>query len=273
MKLTYYGTAAAEGWPALFCLCPSCERARAAGGRNIRTRSQAAVDGRLLIDLPPDTYHHVLSQGLDLTRFENLLITHAHSDHFCPSELWCRSRGIGTVIRPEAPVMTVCGSPQVGAKLASDGGADPERVKFFELPLFLPTRVGAHTVTALPADHDDGAGSRIHIISDGVKTLLYAHDTGLFPDESMDYIRRSGVKFDFVSLDDTGCSNGWLHGHMGLVACRMTRAALEECGSAGADTRFALNHFSHNGVETYDEMTALVGGEFIVSYDGLTVEF
>ena len=55
MKLQYFGTAAAEGWPALFCGCDACRRAREAGGRNIRTRSQALIDDKLLIDFPADT--------------------------------------------------------------------------------------------------------------------------------------------------------------------------------------------------------------------------
>ena len=37
MKLLYLGTAAAEGWPALFCSCPVCESARKEGGRNLPT--------------------------------------------------------------------------------------------------------------------------------------------------------------------------------------------------------------------------------------------
>ena len=51
MKLTYLGTAAAEGWPAAFCNCDGCRAARRLGGRNIRTRSQALVDDALLLDL------------------------------------------------------------------------------------------------------------------------------------------------------------------------------------------------------------------------------
>ena len=47
MIFQYLGTAAAEGWPGLFCDCQACEKARAKGGRNIRTRSQAIVDGGL----------------------------------------------------------------------------------------------------------------------------------------------------------------------------------------------------------------------------------
>lgn len=39
MKLQYLGTAAAEGFPGMFCNCTACERARKAGGKNIRTRS------------------------------------------------------------------------------------------------------------------------------------------------------------------------------------------------------------------------------------------
>lgn len=48
MKLQYLGTAAAEGWPALFCECDHCKRAKEAGGRNIRTRSQAVIDDTLM---------------------------------------------------------------------------------------------------------------------------------------------------------------------------------------------------------------------------------
>ena len=55
MKIRYLGTAAAEGWPALFCSCPICTHARTQGGKNLRTRTQAILDGELLIDFPPDT--------------------------------------------------------------------------------------------------------------------------------------------------------------------------------------------------------------------------
>ena len=37
----------------MFCRCELCEKARALGGKNIRTRSQALVNDDLLLDLPP----------------------------------------------------------------------------------------------------------------------------------------------------------------------------------------------------------------------------
>ena len=64
MKITYLGTAASEGLPAPFCTCEVCRRAREAGGKSVRTRSQALVDESLLIDFPPDTYLHWLRTSL-----------------------------------------------------------------------------------------------------------------------------------------------------------------------------------------------------------------
>ena len=76
MKLTYLGTAAAEGFPALFCNCKYCVEARRLGGKNIRTRSQSLVNDDLLIDLPADTYSHFLNNGIEGDRIKTLLITH-----------------------------------------------------------------------------------------------------------------------------------------------------------------------------------------------------
>ena len=49
MKITFLGTAAAEGIPALFCNCQCCTEARRRGGKNLRTRSQSLINDDLLI--------------------------------------------------------------------------------------------------------------------------------------------------------------------------------------------------------------------------------
>lgn len=87
MKITFYGTAAGEGWPGVFCQCELCREARRLGGKNIRTRSQALINDDLLIDLPPDNQLHSLYYGLDLGRVRTLLFTHSHSDHCYPNDL------------------------------------------------------------------------------------------------------------------------------------------------------------------------------------------
>ena len=87
MNLKYLGTAAAEAVPAPFCECDICEKARQKGGNNIRTRSQAIVDGAILIDFPPDTYMHTLQNSIKLCKVSACIITHPHHDHLYPDEL------------------------------------------------------------------------------------------------------------------------------------------------------------------------------------------
>ena len=63
MRIRYLGTAAAEGFPAVFCNCAACKMARELG--ELRTRSQALIDETLLVDLPPETYYHTVRFGID----------------------------------------------------------------------------------------------------------------------------------------------------------------------------------------------------------------
>ena len=76
MEIQYLGTAAAEGWPALFCNCEICKKAAIKRGKNIRTRSQAIIDKKILIDFPQDSYMHMLQYGIDMPNIQTLLITH-----------------------------------------------------------------------------------------------------------------------------------------------------------------------------------------------------
>ena len=56
MKLTFLGTAAAEGMPALWCECPTCAEAKKLGGKEIRRRCSYLLDGDTLIDFGPDAF-------------------------------------------------------------------------------------------------------------------------------------------------------------------------------------------------------------------------
>ena len=60
---------------------------------------------------------------------------------------------------------------------------------------------------------------------------------------------------------------------MNLMACGNTRDELIEIGCADENTRFVLNHFSHNGGFTYDELVPEAAKmNFTVSYDGFEIE-
>ena len=65
MELLFMGTAAAEGAPALFCECEHCKFARKHGGREIRSRAGALLDGVLKLDFGPDSFRQMLDNNID----------------------------------------------------------------------------------------------------------------------------------------------------------------------------------------------------------------
>ena len=82
MDILFMGTAAAEGIPALFCECEMCKYARKHGGKEIRTRSGALIDGKIKLDFCPDSLKHMLDYDIDYTHMKTLLVTHTHEDHY-----------------------------------------------------------------------------------------------------------------------------------------------------------------------------------------------
>lgn len=272
MKLKYYGTAAYEGFPAIFCACDACKRARAAGGRNIRSRSQALVNGELLIDFPADTAMRSIYGDLPLPELRYCLITHKHSDHFYPMDVVARCP-VFAYPEDEAPLHFYLPEncrAELAMRLAEqpDGG----RVVLHEVRPFDVFKVAdRYTVTALPAQHS--AQAVFYLINDGEKTLLYAHDTGNLLPEVWDFFERERPHIDLASYDCTyGLDDNGSH-HMGLPVVVRTDSRLRELGCVDDGTVRYVNHFSHNGKVIYDEMTAPAGEYgFKVAYDGCEAE-
>lgn len=276
MKIKYLGTAAAEAVPAPFCECEVCENARKKGGRNLRTRSQALVDGKLLIDFPMDTYTHTLQANFKLCKVEGCIITHPHYDHLFPDELYCRTK-VAAHMKEEKP-FCMYGVEETVEKIRTASSAavleKEDRLRLQTIAPFVPFTVGEYTVTPLKADHGTSLPVIYAVEKDG-KALLYAHDTGLFPEETMEWLKNTDICFDFVSYD---CTNGLLEwdnrNHMGLTGDVIMREKLKELGRIHDKTVHVVNHFSHNGLAGYDELAPVAEEKgFIVSYDGLEIEF
>ena len=274
MKIKILGTAAAEGVPGLFCTCERCERARRLGGKEIRTRSQTLVDGKLLIDFSADTYLHVLRDGLPLHEIKHCLISHPHMDHLYSEDFAMRGKGFATLNEEDAfhvygaiDTLEICRSKRESRNVLAQG-----RVKLHEVSLFSPFEVMNYTVTPLEADHDVG-GAVIYLISDGEKTMLYGHDTGYFTEATWEYLEKTGVKLDFVSLDCCYALKECRREHMGIDACREVADRLTQIGAVDKNSVLCLNHFSHNVILSYEEMlTAAQEKGFILSYDGIEIE-
>ena len=272
MKITYLGTAAAEGFPAVFCNCVYCREARKLGGKNIRTRSQTLINDDLLIDLPADTYSHFLQNGIEGDTIPYLLVTHSHSDHFYVKELGMRHGAFAHDMR--SPRLKICCGTGVGAAIEKVNFSEESTIDYEVLKPFDTTVLGSYTITALPARHQEGDGALFYIIK-GDKTILYAHDTGYFYEEVFDFIKENGYVFDLVSLDCTNVDKPISDegSHMGLPNIGRVVERLTQMGAITEKTTKVINHFSHNVAPIHHKLEARVQEYgYLVSYDGFSVE-
>ena len=133
-----------------------------------------------------------------------------------------------------------------------------------------------YKVLALRANHTAETTPVFYAVERDGKRLLYAHDTGVFPEEDYPLLKAFGT-FDLVSLDCTGCLGigwDWRDGHMSLKTNLEVMERLRRDGTADEKTIFVTNHFSHNGGQTYDEMVPEMAKHgIVVAYDGLEIEF
>ena len=276
MKIKFLGTAAAEGIPALFCDCAVCQNARKVGGKEIKTRSQAIVDDKILIDFPADTYMHALYGGLDLVGVRHCIITHGHMDHLYERDFWCRNPGIGNG-SVDGTIMDVY-MTEATRNIASayyEKQVDKDRVRLNTIKAYEPFMIEDYKIIPLRAYHDPSTEPVFYIIEHGEKTLLYANDTGYFFDEVWEFLAKYERKFDFVSLDCTGMMlENYRHGHMGLTVDAEVVEKLREIGRCDDNTVVYVNHFSHNGKATHEELVGHAAKYgFGVTYDGCEVEF
>lgn len=270
MTFTILGTAAAEGWPALWCPCEACEQARALGGKNIRRRSAYQLGERIHVDFGPDSFAQMLQFGLHYERLEHLLFTHSHQDHLSPQELSYRRRGF--VVEP-LDTLTIHGNEAVSESiLRVVDSMEVIRARFEPTVPLEPMELGEGvTATALPADHAEGEEAVIHLFEREGRTLLQANDTGLFPDPTWAFLEAK--QLDLLLIECTyGPRDGGRH-HLGANQVIEVRDELRKIGSLKADARVIVTHFSHNGGWLHERLEAFFAPHGIeVAFDGMQLD-
>ena len=275
MTLTYLGTAASEGFPAVFCNCKYCQEARKLKGKNIRTRSQALINDDLLIDFPQDSYVHFLQNGVEADKIKYLLVTHSHMDHLYAPDLAARGSAFAHDMRAET-LEIYCGEGAYKALTTEFNGDTRFTSHVQKIEPFKPTKMGDYEITALPARHMFGDGALIYIVRHNGKTLFYGNDTGYCYDEVFQYIEQNGITFDMCSYD---CTNvhipiGDDGVHMGFPNIARLIEKFKQIGAVTEKTIQYVTHFSHNGNPRHsllEESASPLGCK--VAYDGLQVEF
>lgn len=279
MFIKYWGTAAAEGVPAVFCNCDACRTAREQKGRHIRMRSQCLLDGKLMIDFGPDTYSNSIKYDYELFKLEHLIITHSHRDHFYAHEFGNRTEVFAKGISNKLNIYGakhVCDEIYQKVQKYSDA---KNRLNITEINAYNKFNAGEYTITPLPATHST-VEPFVYLIETEKTTLLYFHDSGYPTDEVLDYLEGNRVKIDVVSYDCTYGVRDILidghksHGHMGLLDNVRLRDIFIKRNLFYDDTVNIANHFSHNGKDvSYDifKSTAEKYG-FLTSFDGMEID-
>lgn len=275
MKIKYLGTAAFEGVPALFCTCRVCRRSMELGGRNLRSRSQALINDDLLIDFPADTVWHSQRYGIDWTKIGDCIITHSHSDHLYPKDVVITERTFSN----EHRLLHFFAGQDGYEKLNAEIGSAPAAEIGATVSLVEPGKrfwVGEnkkYSVLPLRANHDVTSSPVIYSITCGEKKILYAHDSGVFYEDVWRKMRTEG-KYDLVSLDCCGClADIGRDNHMSFGTNLEMLERMRQEKLIDEKTVVVINHFSHNGGQTYEEMVPEAQKEgILVAYDGMEIE-
>ncbi len=278
MRIKFLGTAAAEGVPAVFCNCETCKRAKARGGKDVRTRSQILIDDDTLFDFPMDTYMHMLSYKLDLSRVKRVLISHAHMDHCYPQE-FCMRGGPFAHGMTESAVTVFCNAT-VRDMFLSDIAREvrPEVERGIRVRVLRPyDRVvdGDTELIALPASHTKGEECLVYYVRRGGDGVLLLNDTGELDASVYERLYALGGRVDFVALD---CTYGAIKSdagrrHMGLYNDAEQIELMRRAGVLNDGARLFATHFSHNTDLDYVGIVgkaAPLGIE--IAYDGCEVE-
>ena len=281
MEILYMGTAAEERIPGMFCHCELCQKALALGGKDIRTRAQALIDGRLLVDFGCDTYQHFVDAGRTLWDIQNILLTHSHPDHltlevFSSRNHWYTAE---TTKYPTLRVYTSAGVIEKIWRVVEARGLEKELIEkyweFIPMSYYQPIEIDGYTVTPLPARHAVPEQAFVFLIEKDGKCIFYGNDTGTFSTEVDEWLANNGKYIDLLSLD---CTKGDIetpyYGHMSMSEGRAIANRFLEKGIIDEKTKLYYTHFAHGCKMTHEELekTAKEKYGFKVTYDGFRLD-
>ena len=291
----FLGTGDSKGYPCPNCHCEACEAARKLGGKAIKTRSDFLIDEYNVIDFGPDILHQTLNCNVMIDKIKNVFMTHSHFDHVSISSLMLLNEGTGARSTPVNLygqkgalefVEDMCRRNTYRAGTRKDLYVY-EHIKYCPLDYFETIETDGLKVTTLKSSHEgygvDELGFNYIVEKDG-KTLLYGTDTGWYPDETWEFLKNSGIKFDYVLMENTygkdprNIIKPYAGGHLNTKNFFMMLDKLVECGCMTKDTPVYVIHVADAGREPYDEFVDSMenNGTYTnvqVAYDGQKLDF
>ena len=260
MKILFLGTGAAD-WP----LKP--EEKMEEGDRRY---CSMLIDGKILLDVAPQSYAFAKRLGIDLSHLTDCFISHTHSDHYNKKALLSFAKECGGLRlhlhRDAVPRL---------------GFSEEEKRLFEILPMgvFDDARAGGYFVTACSANHlvEYSAEQPLHFIfetEDEKKRYLLGGDGGLFTARTWEYMRT--LQFDGIVFDATvGDSEDdfRLGTHNSIPMLRLATAAMRRGQMLSEGAHLIASHLArtlHAPKEETERLFSALG--ITVAYDGLEIE-
>lgn len=279
MFLKVLGSAAAEGWPAIFCRCDYCQEARRRGGKDLRRRTSYQLGEQIHVDFGPDSYSSALAFDLDYALLRHLFVTHAHSDHWFPEELRMRREGFSR--RLEGTVLTIHGNSHVEAGLQELGEEYSELfLQFCRVEPFERITLDEDwSVVGFPASHSsDDELALNYLFTWRGRNVVIGNDTGWWEPAVWEFLQT--VPLHLVVMDCTSgplgpgprdAAHSWVGTHH--LNCEWVvevRDELQRRGALADDCTFVANHFSHNGGWLHSDLEAFfLPKDIQVGFDGM----
>jgi len=232
------------------------------------------IDDQYKIDIPPDTYHQMIRENLDLSALSHLFISHSHADHFCVAELEYLAEPFAYNLK-NSPVR-IYGNDAVIGKIRTqcadviDQGRLPAELN--RLEAFTSVKADHLTFTSILASHMADETCLNYVVRSDSSAFLYTADSGAYCDHTMEYL--CGLRLDLLIAECTlGTQDYEPIGHMTFKGVLELRDRLIKCGALAKGARIILTHFSHNIGMLHDEFEAIASPEGIeIAYDGMVVD-
>ena len=268
MNIRLLGTGAADGIPGFFADDMVSRYARDHGGKDVRTRSAALVDGVLKIDLPPDTLTQLHRDRLDARDWTALIFTHSDDDHIAVDEL---QYAMVPFTELDYLPFTIFANKHVSGEIQCRYPDWP--MEMVETHSFEAFEHSGYKVTPVKATHIEHEDCQNLIIQSEGKSLLYATDTGVWPEVTFEFLK--AYRFDVLVIECTdGFNDSTYKGHLNVEGVLSVVSRLRKDGVVYSASRVVTTHHGHFGNARHCDLEeALRPHQIEPGFDGMLIEF
>jgi len=267
MIIRLLGTGAADGIPGFFGNDVVSDYAREHGGKDIRGRTAALVDGVLQIDFPPDTLSQLTRFALDARDWTAVLFTHSDDDHLAVDEI---QYALYPFTEMDHLPYTIYANEHVCREIVKrypDWPMDLTETKSFE-----GFRHGPYSIMPVKATHIEDEDCQNLIIEKDGKRILYATDTGIWPEKTFQFLR--SYRFDLLIIE---CTDGFVestyNGHLNIDGVLQVVGRLRADGILDGQSQVVTTHHGHHGNARHCDLESVFAEHNIVpGFDGMLIE-